>query len=262
VTGSFVVLTFPCVLVKKVVKRIRKSSLLSQALKEAVKSENKVRQAPLRAAEKALDAAVSKLKDAEEAENPSRKRIARRQETLKAAQEALEVAKKNAAGTPALPVDKLKQHVETRWNSVFVMLERLVLLRAPVVAVCTANTGEATGKVRVCVCFFFNAHYGWVVDQVPASMQLSDVEWQRIVDIKTVLRPFYDVTRLMCSSSHLTLSWFGAVVNNLLSMCAPNPNDDYLPRALRFRLTTKVCNQVCCSAVRLVLANLVCCPDS
>jgi hypothetical protein len=39
------------------VKRIRKSSLLSQALKEAVKNENKARVAPLAAAKKVLETA-------------------------------------------------------------------------------------------------------------------------------------------------------------------------------------------------------------
>jgi hypothetical protein len=142
--------------VKKLVKRFRKSSLLSQALKDSVSNENKVRLGPLRAAEKALETARLKLKEAEDADKPSRKRIARRQDALKAAQEALVVAKESAARTPKLEVKKLKQHVETRWNSVYVMLERLVLLRAPVVTVCVANTGETAGKVRDCGLFIFS----------------------------------------------------------------------------------------------------------
>jgi hypothetical protein len=245
------VLTFPLAAVKKLVKRFRKSNLLSHALKEAVNSENKVRLGPLHAAEKAVETALGKLKEAEEADKPSRKRIKRRQEALKEAQDSLVAAKESAAHTPKLEVDKLKQHVETRWNSVFVMLERLVLLRAPVVSVCLANTGDVAGKVRDCsffVFFFFFFFFtfafclltSFAADQVPALLQLSNVEWQYVVDIKTVLRPFYDVTRLMCSQSFLSLPWFGAVVNNLLSMCAPNPEDQPVPRMLRFRLTTKV----------------------
>jgi hypothetical protein len=54
------------------------------------------------------------------------------------------------------------------------------------------------------------------------------------------LRPFYDVTRLMCSSSHLSLSWFGAVVNNLLSMCAASVDDRQVAGMLKFRLSSKV----------------------
>jgi outer membrane PBP1 activator LpoA protein len=126
---------------------------LSQAVKEAVKAENKARVAPVAAAKKALETAQGKLKKAEDSKKPSADRIARRREAVMRAQEAVTAAEANVAATPLLAVKKLKQHVETRWNSVFVMLERLVLLRAPVAAVCASNTGEAAGKVRCAFAF-------------------------------------------------------------------------------------------------------------
>lgn len=90
---------------------------------------------------------------------------------LKAAQED--------AGIPSGRILCLKQMVDTRWNSEFDMLERLLTLRTFV--------GQALTKSKF-------------------QEVLTGLEWQIVEEVIDVLRPLSDATKISCAKKYPTIS--------------------------------------------------------
>lgn len=82
-----------------------------------------------------------------------------------------------------LPQHHLIQDVSTRWNSQYDMLQRLI---------------EQKDAVTLCLAS---------MDAVP---NLSNREWITAQEMTDVLKPFYDVTVMMCAEKYATL-WAGCV---------------------------------------------------
>ena len=77
---------------------------------------------------------------------------------------------------------KLSLDVPTRWNSTYQMLTRASLLQVPYNSVCSTNT---------------ELH----------EFQLSDLEWTRISQVKSMLLKFWETTiELSASQSHATIN--------------------------------------------------------
>jgi hypothetical protein len=80
---------------------------------------------------------------------------------------------------------------------------------------------------------------------VPQALQPSPAQWSELAAVVELLRPFYNITRLMCASTFLSLSWFGATINAMLAHCRIKvggaDGDTLLIRTLKGRLEQQVC---------------------
>jgi hypothetical protein len=128
---------------KRLVKRIRKStSVLAIALERSVEEVNAKR---AKAIEDANLAATAARDVADKAKASGDDAAAAAAEL--AAVQAKQHAEQTKEANQPLPL-KLKQHVKTRWNSVYLMLDRLLLLRAPLVTMLANHTGDGQTQVR------------------------------------------------------------------------------------------------------------------
>jgi hypothetical protein len=71
-------------------------------------------------------------------------------------------------------------------------------------------------------------------------MQLTPDEYETLNKVMLLLEPFEEITRVMCAAKHLSLSWVGASVNNMLSLCQEKFGDTTLIKILKGRLNTQV----------------------
>jgi hypothetical protein len=136
---------------RKLVKRVRKSSsVLSIALEDVIKEINQRR-------DKAVKDAVLAAKAAEDAASRAKAvgdaSAAALDAAATQARQSAEVVKETNLQLPV----KLKQCVKTRWNSLYFMLERLLVLRAPLITMLASHTGDGPAQVRCLFPVFFSA---------------------------------------------------------------------------------------------------------
>lgn len=92
-----------------------------------------------------------------------------------------------------IPELKLKQDVETRWNSTYLMLERIVATKNAVISTLSLKRPD---------------------------LLLSLEEWEYIEEIIPILKPFYEVTVEFCSENNVTLSKVTVICNLLETFMA------------------------------------------
>ncbi|RXN34368.1 zinc finger BED domain-containing 1-like protein [Labeo rohita] len=114
--------------------------------------------------------------------------------TVAAARRLVSHFKKSAKATTALqeqqkqqnvPLHKLVQDVVTRWNSVYLMLDRLIEQKGPVSAVLT---DESVSK------------------RSDRDLELSTSQWRTAEDIVAVLKPMITLTELLSQENNASLS--------------------------------------------------------
>lgn len=86
---------------------------------------------------------------------------------------------------------KLKQDVQTRWNSTFFMFERLLRVKVPLSATLS------------------------MLDSLPPNLDAAD--WQILEDCVTILQPFEKLTSMLSAESYPTLSSVIPLVRGLQS---------------------------------------------
>ena len=95
-----------------------------------------------------------------------------------------------------LPVHRLIKCVSTRWNSVFLMFERLIEQKAAIAAVINDSTVTQAKKA--------------------ASLEINQHEWQNMADLVKILRPLQVATTTLCSEEEATASSVMPIVIRLI----------------------------------------------
>ncbi|XP_008178823.1 zinc finger BED domain-containing protein 4-like [Acyrthosiphon pisum] len=111
---------------------------------------------------------------------------------------ANKILEKNKINSGIKDPKKLIQAVNTRWNSVFYMLERFVLLENSV----RASLG--------------------LLENPPSS--LTGVEWIVVKELCTVLRPFESATKVVSGEMYMTASMILPIVNGLTEVSSKMNN--------------------------------------
>jgi hypothetical protein len=116
-----------------------------------------------------------------------------------------------------LPRHRLAQDVATRWNSKYIMIDRLLEQKEAV----TLYLASADTNVN----------------------NLTSREWTTIKELSHVLRPFYEVTSTMCAEKYPTLSMVIPVINGLMySMEESEGGLDNLRKILKDNITERFGN--------------------
>ncbi|XP_022177733.1 zinc finger BED domain-containing protein 6-like [Myzus persicae] len=111
---------------------------------------------------------------------------------------ANKILEKNQINSGIKDPKKLIQAVNTRWNSVFYMLERFILLE---------------NSIRSSLGLFENP---------PSS--LTAVEWIVVKELCIVLRPFESATKVVSGETYMTASMILPIVNVLTDVCSKMKN--------------------------------------
>lgn len=106
---------------------------------------------------------------------------------------AKKILEKNQLNNGVKEPLKLIQAVNTRWNSVFYMLERIDLLENPV-----------------------RSSFG-LLENPPSS--LTVIEWKVIKELCIVLKPFESATKIVSGDSYMTASMVLPIVHGLSEVC-------------------------------------------
>lgn len=78
---------------------------------------------------------------------------------------------------------KIFQDVRTRWNSFYLMIERLLVLKLPLTTVLSNHK-----------------------DQAVRLLQLSAIEWELMTELSGILKPIYQATTMLEGGTYPTLS--------------------------------------------------------
>lgn len=113
---------------------------------------------------------------------------------------------------------KLKQYVKTRWNSIYIMFQRLLEQRPAIVG--TLSDRSVTSL------------------QVACHLSTGDDDWFLIEEILKVLKPFEVVTTLLSSAKDSTLSMTKPLIKSIGSNFLTEVETDS-PVMLRFKLNLK-----------------------
>ena len=108
---------------------------------------------------------------------------------------------------------KLVQDVQTRWNSSYLMMKRLLLLRVPVYGVIM---DENVTKVR---------------DRM--DLNVSDAMWRTMEQLVPILEPFADVTEVLGSEDVPTSSGIYVLLPTLVSQLAESPLDSSMAMGIK-----------------------------
>lgn len=115
-------------------------------------------------------------------------------------------ALKDAQTHTGLPNHKLIQHVKTRWNSVYYMVERIVEQRQAVINVLQNRSITSRSQAL--------------------SFELNESDWDLLEALVAILKPFTLTTAIMSSENSPTISIVLPIVQSLLDNFL-NPNDNF-----------------------------------
>ena len=112
----------------------------------------------------------------------------------------------------------------TRWNSTFLMIDSLIILKPLIIK-------------------FFDDKYRMnlrreIVTKL-ISIELEHDDWQLMVDISTVLKPFYLATKLMSARSYPTIGLCYYVIRNLYIFLLNDEHGSTEIKTLKYMLLTK-----------------------
>lgn len=99
-----------------------------------------------------------------------------------------------------IPHQSLVQYCKTRWNSIYLMLDRLLKNRRPILNVLTDR--EITSLY------------------IAQKLKITESQWLKIEILVSLLKPLYIVTNIFCSENHSPVSMvrpsLAKLMNNLL----------------------------------------------
>lgn len=120
-----------------------------------------------------------------------------------------------------LPVHRLIKCVSTRWNSVFLMFERLIQQKAAIAAVMNDSTVTPARKA--------------------ASLEISQHEWQIIADLVDILRPLQVATTTLCSEKEVTASSVTPIITRVIEKFLPlQARDSDIVRNYKSKVTEEL----------------------